>query len=487
MSQADVPDTTTGELNDRVEAAHKAFLVARSVPPAERKRWLYAIADALDENATELIGIADEESHLGETRLTGELKRTSFQLRLLADEAACGEPLELVIDHADPDWGMGPRPDLRRMNIPVGVVGVFGVSNFPFAFSVIGGDSASALAAGCSVVHKANEAHARLAARTAEIVVTALAEAGAPDGLFSLVTGFDAGSELVQHPLVQAVGFTGSTKGGRALFELIAARPEPIPFYGELGSTNPVFVAPEAWRARPAEIIKEFLGSASMGVGQFCTKPGLFIVPAGSDLRSLVDDAQVDQRLGQMLTPRLEDGFLNALQDVRERQGISTLAGGSGPDQLTLLSTTAENVLAEPEILQQEMFGPAALIIEYSRDSALIDLAEAVDGQLTATLQADEADDVDELVSVLTRKAGRLLWNGWPTGVTVSYAQEHGGPYPASTAPGSTSVGTAAIKRFLRPVAYQDFPQERLPEFLRDDAPAGLRRRVDGVWTETGA
>lgn len=487
MSQADVPDTTTGELNDRVEAAHKAFLVARSVPPAERKRWLYAIADALDENATELIGIADEESHLGETRLTGELKRTSFQLRLLADEAACGEPLELVIDHADPDWGMGPRPDLRRMNVPVGVVGVFGVSNFPFAFSVIGGDSASALAAGCSVVHKANEAHARLAARTAEIVVTALAEAGAPDGLFSLVTGFDAGSELVQHPLVQAVGFTGSTKGGRALFELIAARPEPIPFYGELGSTNPVFVAPEAWRARPAEIIKEFLGSASMGVGQFCTKPGLFIVPAGSDLRSLVDDAQVDRRLGQMLTPRLEDGFLNALQDVRERQGISTLAGGSGPDQLTLLSTTAENVLAEPEILQQEMFGPAALIIEYSRDSALIDLAEAVDGQLTATLQADEADDVDELVSVLTRKAGRLLWNGWPTGVTVSYAQEHGGPYPASTAPGSTSVGTAAIKRFLRPVAYQDFPQERLPEFLRDDAPAGLRRRVDGVWTETGA
>jgi NADP-dependent aldehyde dehydrogenase len=487
MSQATVPDTTVGELNDRVEAAHRAYLVARNVPPTERKNWLYAIADGLDANAAGLIELADQESHLGETRLTGELKRTSFQLRLLADEAASGEPLDLVIDHADPDWGMGPRPDIRRMNVPLGVVGVFGASNFPFAFSVVGGDSAAALAAGCSVVHKGHEAHPRLAARTTEIVVSALQGAGAPDGLFSLVTGIEAGSELVQHPLVQAVGFTGSTRGGRALFDLIADRPEPIPFYGELGSTNPVFVAPQAWQQRSAEIIDGYLGSATMGVGQFCTKPGLLIVPAGADLPALLADADVGRRLGQMLTQRLEDGFLNALQEMRERHGISTLAGGSGPDELTVLSTTAENVLAEPEILQQEMFGPATLIIEYSRDGALIDLAEALDGQLTATLQADDADDVDELVRVLTRKAGRLLWNGWPTGVTVSYGQQHGGPYPASTASRTTSVGTAAILRFLRPVAYQDFPQHRLPEWLRDDdAPPGLRRRVDGVWTETG-
>ncbi|QGN31753.1 aldehyde dehydrogenase (NADP(+)) [Microlunatus sp. Gsoil 973] len=487
MSQATVPDTTVGELNHRAEAAHQAYLAARDVPPNERKSWLYAIADGLDANSLELIDLADQESHLGGTRLAGELKRTSFQLRLLADEAASGEPLQLVIDHADPDWGMGPRPDIRRMNVPFGVVGVFGASNFPFAFSVIGGDSAAALAAGCSVVHKAHEAHPRLAVRTAEIVISALDGAGAPAGLFSLVTGVDAGAELVQHPLVQAVGFTGSTRGGRALFNMIADRPEPIPFYGELGSTNPVFVAPVAWRQRPAEIISGYLGSAAMGVGQFCTKPGLLIVPAGADLPALLAGADVGRRLGQMLTQRLEDGFLTALQEMRERHGISTLAGGAGTDELTVLSTTAENVLAEPEILQQEMFGPATLIIEYSRDGALVDLAEALDGQLTATLQADDDDDVDGLVRVLNRKAGRLLWNGWPTGVTVSYGQQHGGPYPASTASATTSVGTAAIQRFLRPVAYQDFPQQRLPAFLRDDnPPPGLRRRVDGVWTETG-
>ncbi|MBO0811843.1 MAG: aldehyde dehydrogenase family protein, partial [Microlunatus sp.] len=312
MSQATVPDTSVGELDQRVEAAHRAFLIARTVPPTERRAWLYAIADALDANAAELIKIADDESHLGQTRLTGELKRTSFQLRLLADEAASGEPLELIIDHADPGWGMGPRPDIRRMNVPVGVVGVFGASNFPFAFSVIGGDSAAALAAGCSVVHKGHEAHPRLAVRTAEIVINALAAAGAPDGLFSLVIGFDAGAELVQHPLVQAVGFTGSTRGGRAIFDLIAARPEPIPFYGELGSTNPVFVASRAWEARAPEIINGYLGSATMGVGQFCTKPGLLIIPAGSDLPALLADAEVSRPLGQMLTPRLEDGFGHA-------------------------------------------------------------------------------------------------------------------------------------------------------------------------------
>ena len=488
MSQATVPDTTAGELDALVQKAHRAYLAARSVPPADRGRWLYAAADALDANAAELIELADQESHLGQTRLTGELKRTSFQLRLLADEAASGEPFELVIDHADPDWGMGPRPDIRRMNVPLGVAGVFGASNFPFAFSVIGGDSASALAAGCAVVHKGHEAHPRLAQRTAAVVIEALSGAGAPDGLFSLVTGFDAGSALVTHPLVQAVGFTGSTRGGRALFDLIADRDQPIPFYGELGSTNPVFVAPQAWQARSGEIIAGYLGSATMGVGQFCTKPGLLIVPAGADLAALLQAADVDRGLGQMLMPRLEDGFEKSLQAVRERQGVNTLAGGSGAGRLSVLHATAETVLAQPEVLEEEMFGPATLIIEYDDAASALALAEALEGQLTATLQADPADDVDDLVEILTRKAGRLLWNGWPTGVTVSYAQQHGGPYPASTASSTTSVGTAAIKRFLRPVAFQDFPQDRLPAWLRDEetgtgTAGGVRRRIDGVWT----
>lgn len=484
-STADQHETTVTELNEQVESAHRAFLAASEVPPAERKTWLYAIADALDASAGTLIPLADEESHLGETRLTGELKRTSFQLRLLADDAASGETLDLIIDHADAEWGMGPRPDLRRMSEPVGVVGVFGASNFPFAFSVIGGDSASALAAGCSVVHKGHEAHPKLAAATASVVVDALADAGAPEGLFSLVTGFDAGGALVEHPLVRAVGFTGSTRGGRALFDRIAARPEPIPFFGELGSTNPVFVAPAAWKARSSEIISGFLGSVSMGVGQFCTKPGLLIVPAGGDLPALLEQGDVNRQVGTMLAPRLEDGFLGALHEMRDRPGISVIAGGNGVDELSVLRTTAENVLDAPEILAAEMFGPATLIVEYSRDEAVLELAEALEGQLTATLQADDADDVDSLVRVLTRKAGRILWNGWPTGVTVSYAQLHGGPYPATTAVGTTSVGTTATRRFLRPVAYQDFPQDRLPAVLRDSAPAGLRRRVDGAWTTT--
>ncbi|GAB3913090.1 aldehyde dehydrogenase [Microlunatus endophyticus] len=487
MSQATVPDTTAGELDELVQKAHRAYLTARSVPPADRSRWLYAAADALDANAAGLIELADQESHLGETRLTGELKRTSFQLRLLADEAASGEPFELVIDHADPDWGMGPRPDIRRMSVPLGVAGVFGASNFPFAFSVIGGDSASALAAGCAVVHKGHEAHPRLAQRTAAIVIEALAGAGAPDGLFSLVTGIDAGSALVTHPLVQAVGFTGSTRGGRALFDLIADRDQPIPFYGELGSTNPVFVALQAWNARADEIIAGYLGSATMGVGQFCTKPGLLIVPAGSDLAALLQSADVDRGLGQMLMPRLEDGFEKSLQAVREHQGVSTLAGGSGADRMSVLHATAETVLAQPEVLEEEMFGPATLIIEYDGADSALALAEALEGQLTATLQADPGDDVDDLVEVLTRKAGRLLWNGWPTGVTVSYAQQHGGPYPASTASSTTSVGTAAIKRFLRPVAFQDFPQDRLPTWLRDEETTGVRRRIDGTWAGASA
>lgn len=476
-------DTTATQVDTIVKSAADAAPSWAHTSRPDRAAALRGVADKLDAAGDQLVPLAMQESHLPEARLRGELARTTFQLRLLGETIEDGEYLDARIDHADADWPMGARPDLRRTRVPVGPTVVFAASNFPFAFSVIGGDSASALAAGCSVVHKGHEAHPKLAAATADVVIEALTDAGAPAGLFSLITGLDAAQELVEHPLVQAVGFTGSVRAGRAIHDRIAARPNPVPFYGELGSTNPVFVAPDAWHQRAAQIIEGYVNSSCMGVGQFCTKPGLLVVPSGGDLPKLLTDAGVGRQLGRMLTDRLQGNFTESLIELRERQGIATLTGGSGADELTVLSTTAENVLADPEILQTEVFGPATLIIEYTRDDAVIDLAEAAEGQLTATVHAEDSDDVDALVEVLGRKAGRLLWNGWPTGVTVSYAQQHGGPYPATTAPNSTSVGTAAIRRFLRPVAYQDFPAARLPEALRDDAPAGLRRRIDGVWT----
>ncbi len=477
--------TTPTELDATVQAAHAAYQQARDVAPARRADWLRAVADTLDGAADDLVGLAGEETHLPDGRLRGELTRTTFQLRLLADEVAAGHHLEATIDHADPDWGMGPRPDLRRVNVPLGVVGVFGASNFPFAFSVMGGDTASALAAGCAVVHKIHEAHARLGARTAELVTAALADAGAPEGLFAAVTGQEAAEALVDHPLVKAVGFTGSTRVGRILADRINARPEPIPFYGELGSTNPVFVTGQAWSSRREEILTGYAGSLTLGMGQFCTNPGLLFVP---DLDEQAV-ATLTEALGQaprfpMLSPRLAEGFEKAVGTVAGTDGVEPVVdGGAGEAPApTVLVTDADEVRAHPELLEQEMFGPAGLIIRYDDEGQLAELAALLEGQLTATVHAEDGDRTAGLVRVLTDKAGRVLWNGWPTGVTVSWAQQHGGPYPATTAPGTTSVGTAAVLRFLRPVAYQDFPASELPPALADDNPWHISRRVDGVW-----
>ncbi|MCU1472810.1 aldehyde dehydrogenase (NADP(+)) [Amnibacterium sp.] len=483
-----VVDSGGATMHDRIERAHHAFELSRRATPADRQRWLEAIADGLDADAEELITLARHESRLPEARLRGELIRTAFQLRLLGAEAKRGEPLDPTIDHADRDWGMGPRPDIRRVNQPLGVVAVFGASNFPFAFSVIGGDSAAALAAGCSVVHKAHSAHPRLARRTAETVIEALRLARAPDGLFALVSGFRIGEALVEHPLVQAVAFTGSTRGGRALFDRIAGRPQPIPFFGELGSTNPVFVAPAAWAARREEIVRGFLASVTGSVGQLCTKPGFLIVPRDPSIAAPLTSAGADLTAGEMLTPHLRDAFRTSVADFHRLPASRVLLDAQSrlddAEAATLFAITAEALLAEPEILQREMFGPASVVVEYSHPGQLIELAKAVDGQLTAGIHADAEDDVHDLARVLAEKAGRLVWNAWPTGVTVSYAQQHGGPYPATTASGTTSVGTGAVRRFLRPVAYQGFPETELPEPLRESNPWGLRRRIDGEWVD---
>jgi acyl-CoA reductase-like NAD-dependent aldehyde dehydrogenase len=477
--------TTVGQLDAAVTAAHRAFEQARLADTQRRAAWLDAIAAGLEQDAAGLVETAVAETHLGAARLEGELKRTVFQLRLFAAEIRQGEHFDATIDHGDPAWPMGARPDLRRCNVPLGVVGVFGASNFPFAFSVMGGDSASALAAGCAVVHKAHDAHARLAARTARTVIDALEGAGAPSGLFTMVTGRQAGEALVDHPLVKAIGFTGSTAGGRALLNRIAARPEPIPFFGELGGINAVFVTGGAWATRRAEILAGYAASFTLGMGQFCTKPGLLFVPAGQadGIRRELEQALAGFTPARLLSPRLHDGYADAVTRLRDSGGVDVLVEGNFAEEPapTVLLTTATDVRKNPELLRQEMFGPASLVVEYGDESELPELAGLLEGQLTTTLQAEAEDDVDALAARLADISGRVLWNGWPTGVTVSYAQHHGGPYPATTS-NTTSVGTAAIRRFLRPVAYQSFPAQRLPEPLRDNNPWQVPQRVDGVW-----
>jgi acyl-CoA reductase-like NAD-dependent aldehyde dehydrogenase len=478
--------TNVPDLNTAVEAAHAAFLLGRRVNLATRAGWLEEVAAALEEDAGVLVPLAARETNLGIARLQGELKRTVFQLRLFAAEVRSGEHLDATIDHADPGWGMGPRPDLRRMNVPLGVVGVFGASNFPFAFSVMGGDSASALASGCSVVYKAHEGHPGLSLRTAETVQRGLREAGAPAGLFTLVTGRAAAEALVDHPLVKAIGFTGSTAGGRALAERAFARAEPIPFYGELGGINAVFVTEKAWRARRDSILSGYAASLSLGMGQFCTKPGLLFVPGGTtaEAAGVLHAAFADFEPAPLLTERLHEGYRNAVKEVSGQPGVEPLVEGTfdSAPMPTVLRVASASVFEQPELLRQEMFGPASLLVEYREESELTALAELLEGQLTTTLQAEADDDVTDLGARLADISGRVLWNGWPTGVTVSFAQHHGGPYPATTS-ATTSVGTAAVGRFMRPVAHQDFPASRLPEPLQDTNPWSVPQRINGTWT----
>lgn len=490
MTTTDTTGTTTDEgLGEAVREAHAAVHAARRVEPATRAKWLTVVAEALDEGASALLRVAASETHLAEGRLRGELKRTTFQLRLLAEEVLRGETLDATIDHADETWGMGPRPDLRRVNVPLGVVGVFGASNFPFAFSVMGGDSAAALAAGCAVVHKVHEAHSRLGLLTADVVTRALAEAGAPDGLFAVVTGRRAGELLVDHPLVEAVAFTGSARVGRMLAERAAARSRPIPFYGELGSINPVVVTPGAWAERSAKIITAYVASYTLGMGQFCTKPGVLLVPGlGHATDALVRDAIGGVEHTQMLTSSLADGFRAARSAMAHREGLVALAAGGGGDAPApaLFSTTAAAVIADPAIVREEMFGPASIVVQYRDPVELNAVLGLLEGQLTSTIHAEPGEDVAAITDALVARSGRVVWNAWPTGVTVTYAQQHGGPSPASTAPGTTSVGTAATRRFVRPVAYQGFPEALLPAALHDSNPWSVSRRVDGQWEHPG-
>ncbi|MFD9958639.1 aldehyde dehydrogenase (NADP(+)) [Amycolatopsis sp. NPDC058986] len=483
MSQETDPATLEAILAGAVAAARPAA----AATPAERARWLDAVADALDAAAGELVPLAHAETHLpASPRLQGELKRTTFQLRLFGKVLADGEYLGATVDHADPDWPMGPRPDIRRVLVPIGPALVFAASNFPFAFSVAGGDTASALAAGCPVVLKAHPGHEELSARTGQIVREALVAAGAPEGMFDVIHGVEAGVTALKDPRIAASAFTGSVPGGRALFDIAVSRPTPIPFYGELGSVNPVVVTPGALAARGEAVAKGYAGSFSLGAGQFCTKPGLLFLPEGHGLDDVLREAVAAVAAQPMLNDRIASGYENKLGELRDVSGVDVVVEGSADGSAftpTLLATTAKEFLAGGAAVHEECFGPASLVVTYTDQAELLDVLATLEPGLTATIQGeeDEAGLVRGLLPALTRLAGRLLWNDWPTGVTVSWAQQHGGPYPATTAPTTTSVGTAAIERFLRPVAWQGFPDALLPEALRDANPWRLPRRIDGI------
>jgi NADP-dependent aldehyde dehydrogenase len=478
-------DTPSSDLDRLIGAAAQAARVLIGSRPSDRATWLELVADRLDAAADDLVPLAAQETHLGVDRLQGELKRTTFQLRLFAEILRDGSFLQATIDHADPAWPMGPRPDLRRMLRPLGPVAIYAASNFPFAFSVAGGDTASALAAGCPVLLKANPSHPELSAATGAEVADALADAGAPDGIFAVVMGFETGIALVKDPRIRAASFTGSLRGGRALFDLAVSRPEPIPFYGELGSVNPAFVTREAGAQRADEVAAGFVGSMSLGNGQFCTKPGLLFVPAGIGLENRVAALASERPAAPMLSEHIRSGYSKALAQLAERPGMRVIAGKVNPEgdpAPTVLATTVSDLLADSEALTQECFGPAALVVSYSSEDELLAAARVFDGQLTATIHGSGQEPVTSaLLDVLTERVGRVVWNGWPTGVSVTYAQHHGGPYPATTSVQTTSVGTAAIERFLRPVTYQDAPDDVLPPALQEDNPWCLPRRVDGV------
>jgi NADP-dependent aldehyde dehydrogenase len=479
------PATTSEEVDRLCAAALAAAPALEELGRAGRAALLRALADALEARRDDVVTVADRETALGTTRLNGELTRTCYQLRLFAEVLDEGSYLEAAIDHAG-DTPMGPRPDLRRMLVPIGPVAVFGASNFPLAFSVPGGDTASALAAGCPVVVKAHSSHPATSQLSFDVMVQAAREAGAPDGTLGIVYGQQGGADLVAHPAIRAVGFTGSLGGGRALQRIIDQRPDPIPFYGELSSLNPVVVTPQAAAERGEAIGGELVGSFTLGAGQFCTKPGLAFVPAGPDGDRLVD-AMAEAVRGTAAPVLLNEGIAASYGRISDglaaASGVDEVARGGEPSGAgfgavpRLLATSAGDL---PHEVTEECFGPVSVVARYDDEKDLFAALDAMPSSLTATVLRGEGEtDLPLAVSQeLRTRAGRLVYDAYPTGVAVSWAQHHGGPWP-STNSQHTSVGTTAVRRFLRPVTWQGAPQELLPEELTD-AYRGIPRRVDG-------
>lgn len=467
---------TPEDVDAACKAAEEAFLTFGWTSREERAVLLERIADEIEARAAEITVIGTQESGLPVARLEGERGRTTGQLRLFAKTIRAGDYLDRRHDEALPDRKPAPRPDMKMIQRPIGPVAVFGASNFPLAFSTAGGDTAAALAAGCPVVVKGHSAHPGTGEIVAQAIDAALRALNMPAGIFSLIQGGNraVGEALVQHPLIRAVGFTGSLGGGRALFNLCAARPEPIPFFGELGSVNPVFLLPGALAERGASIAEGWAGSVTMGAGQFCTNPGIVVAIEGPATEAFAPAAQAALEKVQaqtMLTEGIASAFHSGRDRIEAAEGVSTLlnlGGDARSGAPALYSVSAEAWLANPD-LGEEVFGPLGMIVTCRDEAEMLAVARSLHGQLTCTLHMGEGDTAlgQKLVPILERKAGRILGDGFPTGVEVADAMVHGGPYPASTNFGATSVGTLSIRRFLRPVSYQSLPEALLPADLR--------------------
>lgn len=467
---------TPAHVDQAARAAEAAFASYSELSRSTRAAFLRSIADEIEARGERITEIGTRETGLPSARLEGERGRTTGQLRLFADHIEKGDYLDRRHDPALPDRQPAPRPDLRMMQRPIGPVAVFGASNFPLAFSTAGGDTASALAAGCPVVVKGHGAHPGTGEIVAEAILAAIKSCDMHPGVFSLVQGGsrEVGQSLVQHPLVRAVGFTGSLAGGRALYDLCANRPEPIPFFGELGSVNPMFLLPDALKKRGASIASGWAGSLTMGAGQFCTNPGISIMIDGDGADAFTNAAKdaLDPQAAQVM---LTDGIAQAYRSGRDRvaasKGVQEVLTSTCDmrNATPYLFTTTGKEWLDNEVLGEEVFGPLGLIVRVADTDEMHSVATSLQGQLTCTLHMDDADHelARGLLPILERKAGRLLANGFPTGVEVCDSMVHGGPYPASTNFGHTSVGTLSTRRFLRPVCYQGIPDALLPEDLR--------------------
>lgn len=471
-------------------AAQEAFLFYKNLSGKEKGAFLEVLAGILETHRAEIVPLAIKESNLPEGRINGELGRTTGQIRLFANLVKEGSWVEATIDPAMPDRTPLPRADIRRFLTPLGPVVVFGASNFPLAFSTAGGDTISALAAGCPVIYKAHPAHPETSRKVADCIHQALVKCGLPSALFTHVEGGIAeGQALVKHPIAKAVAFTGSHAGGKALFDLANQRENPIPVYAEMGSVNPIFTFPQKLEKDNSALAKAFIASLTLGVGQFCTNPGLIFVPENQAkaFENAITAELKDIAVAPMLHPGIAQAYYDSIQFLESCEELRWVKVAD-PKHLINGSTALAEIKAadwlKDSLFQKEVFGAFAMMVVYKSQDELLEIAEKLHGQLTITVwaEAEELKNQLYLLNLLEEKCGRLLFKGVPTGVEVGFAMQHGGPYPSTSDSRSTSVGAYAIKRFARPIAFQDMPQDLLPEVLRDGNPLGIWRTINGNW-----